>query len=83
MSASSTIPGHRWLPHGRLEGLLGGALRTEPEANREEIGFEDRLEHDFAAAMITRSPSAGMPSGRVSPGLPGLGMCTRRSGLGR
>ena len=37
----------------------------------------------FAAAMITRSPSAGMPSGRVSPRLPGLGMCTRRSGLGR
>lgn len=36
----------------------------------------------FAAAMITRSPTAGMPSGRVSPFLPGLGMCTRRSGLG-
>ena len=24
-----------------------------------------------------------MPSGRVAPGLPGLGMCTRRNGWGR
>ena len=34
----------------------------------------------FAAAMITRSRIVGMPSGRNSPGLPGLGMCTRRNG---
>jgi hypothetical protein len=37
----------------------------------------------FAAAITTRSATVGMPSGRVSPGLPGLGMWTRRSGLGR
>ena len=36
-----------------------------------------------AAAIATRSRTVGMPSGRVLPGLPGFGMWTRRSGLGR
>jgi hypothetical protein len=37
----------------------------------------------LAAVMTTRSATVGMPSGRVWPGLPGLGMCTRRNGWGR
>jgi len=28
----------------------------------------------FAAVITTRSATVGIPSGRVSPGLPGLGM---------
>jgi hypothetical protein len=37
----------------------------------------------LAAVMTTWSATLGMPSGRVSPGLPGFGMWTRRSGWGR
>jgi len=37
----------------------------------------------FAAAMTTRSETVGIPRGRVAPGVPGLGMCTRRRGFGR
>jgi hypothetical protein len=38
---------------------------------------------NFAAAIATRSRRQGMPSGRVLPGWPALGMRTRRSGAGR
>ncbi len=37
----------------------------------------------FAAAITTRSRTVGIPSGRVWPGRPGLGICTRRNGWGR
>jgi hypothetical protein len=37
----------------------------------------------FAAVMTTRSRTVGMESGRVSPGRPGLGISTRRSGEAR
>ena len=37
----------------------------------------------LAAAITTRSRTVGIPSGRVWPGLPGLGICTRRNGFGR
>jgi len=37
----------------------------------------------FAAAITTRSRTVGMPSGRVCPGLPGLGIYTRRNAFGR
>jgi hypothetical protein len=38
---------------------------------------------NFAAAITTRSPTVGIPSGLVCPGRPGLGICTRRNGAGR
>jgi hypothetical protein len=37
----------------------------------------------FAAVITTRSATVGIDSGRYSPGRPGLGICTRRSGDGR
>ena len=84
MSASST---HTAPLVGRLadglEGLVGRSLRAEPEAAGRKSASKIGSRTIFAAAMTTRSRSVGMPSGRVSPGLPGLGMFTRRSGLGR
>ena len=37
----------------------------------------------LAAVITTRSRTVGIPSGRVWPGRPGLGICTRRNGWGR
>ena len=37
----------------------------------------------LAAAITTRSVTVGIPSGRVCPGRPGLGICTRRNGRGQ
>ena len=37
----------------------------------------------FAAVITTLSATHGMPSGLSRPGLPGLGICTRRNGRGR
>jgi hypothetical protein len=84
MSASSTQSGPRlattlmasrawWAERfGRNPKLTG-------EKSASKIGSRTIL----AAVMTTRSATVGMPSGRVAPGLFGLGMWTRRSGRGR
>jgi hypothetical protein len=69
-------------PHG-IARLMGRALRAEPETGWQEVGLEHWLKTSLAAVITTRSRTVGIPSGRVLPGCPGLGMWTRRSGAGR
>jgi hypothetical protein len=66
-----------------LEGLVGRALGPKPIAGRQEVGLEHRFQDQPRRVIATRSRTVGMPSGRVLPGWPGLGMWTRRSGAGR
>ena len=85
MSASSTHSRPRLAvdPDG-LEGLMGRPLRAEPETDRQEVGLEDRLEHDLRCRHHhpVRARRECRAAGSA-PGLPGLGICTRRNGCGR
>ena len=84
MSASST----HWRPRLASTRITSRASWAErfgrnPKLTGEKSASKTGSKTIFAAAMITRSRIVGMPSGRDCPGLPGLGMCTRRNGWGR
>ena len=85
MSASSThtIPRFVSSPYD-FEGLVcKSASARNPKLTGEKSASKIGSRTNFAAAITTRSLTQGMPSGRVSPGLPGFGICTLRKGLGR
>jgi hypothetical protein len=63
----------------RLIFYIGSSFSVHGTQSASKIG--SRM--DFAAAMITRSRTAGIESGLDLPGWPGLGMFTRRSARGR
>ena len=84
MSASSThmrpwLTAWRIVPSASCAERLGRNPKLTGEKSASKIGSSTIL----VAAIATRSRTVGMPSGRVCPGLPGLGICTRRSGAGR
>jgi hypothetical protein len=84
MSASSTqLP--RRLASTRIASTAIGAERfgRKPKLDRKKSASNTGSRTVLAAAITTRSRTVGMPSGRVWPGLPGFGMCTRRNGRGR
>ena len=59
------------------------ATRAEPEAARQEIRLEDRIEHGiFTPTSTTPSRTAGINSGLCSL-VPGFEMNTRRASNGR
>ncbi len=61
----------------------GERFGRNPKLTGEKSASKIGSRTNFAAAITTRSLTQGMPSGRVSPGLPGFGICTLRKGLGR
>ena len=84
MSASSTHPPPR-LAAMRTASRAWWAERfgRNPKLTGREVGLEDRLEHDLRCRHD--HPVArpwGCRAAGSAPGLPGLGMCTRRSGCG-
>jgi hypothetical protein len=84
MSASSThwAP---WLAATRIASSAWWADRfgRNPKLTGRKSASKIGSRTNLAAVMTTRSRTVGIPSGRVWPGLPGLGMCTRRNGWGR
>jgi len=83
-SASSTQSAPR-LASTRMASLAMWAERPgrKPKLVGRKSASKMGSRTSFAAAMTTRSRTHGIPRGRVAPGFPGLGMWTRRSGLGR
>jgi hypothetical protein len=61
-------------PADRFQRVVGRQPGPEPVAGREEVGLEDRLEHDPRRRHHHPSATVGMPSGRNWFGLPGFGM---------
>jgi hypothetical protein len=72
--ASALMASHAWWAERR-----GRNPKLTGRKSASNIGSRT----SFAAVIATRSRTVGMPSGRVLPGWPGLGMWTRRSGAGR
>ena len=76
MSASSTQSAPRLAAHpDRFQRLVGGTLRAEPETrpgrSRPRRSVRER---SWPPSSPPGRPHVGMPSGRVSPGCPGLGI---------
>ena len=66
-----------------LQGVVRRPPRAEPEAARQEVRLEDRLEHDLQRGLHDPVADRG---NRQRPHLvpyPGLGISTRRAGIGR
>jgi len=66
-----------------LKGWWAERLGRNPKLDGRKSASKIGSTTSFAAVIATRSPTVGMPSGRVLPGCPGLGMRTRRNGAGR
>jgi hypothetical protein len=83
-SASST-QSRPWLASTRMASMAWWAERfgRNPKLDGRKSASNTGSRTNLAAVMTTRSRTVGMPSGRVVPGWPGLGMWTRRSDSGR
>jgi hypothetical protein len=84
MSASSTQLPPR-LVSTRMASMAMWAERfgRNPKLDAAKSASNNGSSTILAAAITTRSRTVGMPSGRVCPGRPGLGICTRRNTMGR
>jgi hypothetical protein len=79
--SAMSVPGHppaapRALIDEHLQGIVRRPLRAEPETARQEIGLEDRLEHDLHRRLhdpVTNSRNGQRPLlARTEPGWSGM-----------
>ena len=70
---------HRLFPKGSQGSVTPRPGRNPCEASRKSASYTGSSTIRTARWRILSS-NVGIPSGRVSPGEPALGMCTRRTG---
>ena len=66
-----------------LQGIVRRAPRAEPEAARQKVRLEDRLEHDLRGSLHDPVADSRRSTAACCSLEPGFGMNTRRAGSGR